>query len=216
MKIEKSDDYTIRAACVTQLLARGFTRASIRHEITLDTSSSGGRADIVVLADAGIAGIEIKSGRDTLDRCETQARQYKRAFDRLLLVADRRHVPLGDYNARPKHWGAVACYDAGALTDIHAHINPIWPINAMGASDDTSPFGMLSLLWANEACVAVASCGVLTKTRCIAIPRGAEHMSLKEIRAQVVKLLRARHLNRWEEAFWRKFDAATPVLGIAA
>ena len=59
------------------LLDAGVPRDAIRHEITLDSSSSDGRADMVVALDRCITGIEIKSGKDTLDRLDSQ--RYFRA-----------------------------------------------------------------------------------------------------------------------------------------
>ena len=53
----KSDDYAIRAAVVALLLAGGVDRAAIRHEITLDTSSSGGRVDLLIAEGEALVGI---------------------------------------------------------------------------------------------------------------------------------------------------------------
>ena len=92
MASSKSKDYDIRAAAVRHLLEHGWGRNCIRHELTLETSSSGGRADLVLLHDAGLVGIELKSACDTLDRCADQARTYGMAFDHRILLIDSRHV----------------------------------------------------------------------------------------------------------------------------
>jgi hypothetical protein len=85
----KSHDFDIRAAIVRELMRHGILRHDIRHEITLDSNSSGGRADIVViLNDAVLAGIEIKSGAESLARCVQRLDAYARAFDAPVFVVD--------------------------------------------------------------------------------------------------------------------------------
>jgi hypothetical protein len=80
-------------AIVRELLAHGIPRRDIRHEITLDSTSRGGRADIVViLSGTVLAGIEIESAFDNLARWVEQLDAYARAFDAPLFVIDERLV----------------------------------------------------------------------------------------------------------------------------
>jgi hypothetical protein len=60
---------------------------------------------------------------------------------------------------------------------------------------------MLSLLWAQEISVVAKS-----SVRHKGIKSAAETMCIKDIRRGVVEQLRMRRLNKWEEAFWKKFD----------
>ena len=76
----RSKDFDVRRAIVRRLLDAGIDRRDIRHELTLDTSSSGGRVDLVVLRDRRLIGIEIKSGGDKLDRLAGQLVAMRRVF----------------------------------------------------------------------------------------------------------------------------------------
>ena len=128
VKQYKTNDLDLRIAVVQQLLAEGLTRRDIRHELTLDSHSSGGRADIIVfgkddrLQKNFIGGIEIKSGRDVLDRCDDQGDSYGRAFDRMIYVIDKRHCQaigdkLGPYSSGRRY--IIYCHDKGGFYRFH-------------------------------------------------------------------------------------------------
>jgi hypothetical protein len=91
MPTTKTKDFDIRAALTKTLIDNGIERRDIRHEIPLDTSSSEGRADMVVLTSQKLFGFEIKSGSDTLDRCDRQMISYAQAFDGYGIISDTKH-----------------------------------------------------------------------------------------------------------------------------
>lgn len=225
-RIVHSNDYDIRALVVRALLDGGIPRDSIRHEITLDSSSSDGRADMVLLFDDRLVGIEIKSGKDTLVRLAEQGPRYAARFDRLVLVADERHraaieaLPYGHFKRHENTLFAGRNTD-GTLTLLPDRWSAGVPIlaggigaAAYGRSRKLCPFSMLQLLWQKEVAAIVGG----SITRHAGIDYCAEIMALRELRKCIAVQLRARQLNRWEEAFWTRFDAPTIAAetGIAA
>ncbi|MDE2342736.1 MAG: hypothetical protein KGL63_04985 [Betaproteobacteria bacterium] len=208
-KTVKSDDYDLRRAIVSKLLAAGIPRSDIRHEITLDTASSGGRADIVLLRDGCLTGFELKSGKDNLDRCKEQKRAYKMAFDRQALLVDERHIKRDEHDCIKNSddlWFDFMIYREGEVYG-KSGITPtcVWP-NHFHRSHSLSADRMLSLLWAPEVCGYFNG-----STRHKTIEAVAEQYSIKEIRKAVVASLRQRRLNRWEKAFWDRFDVVEKV-----
>jgi hypothetical protein len=193
---------------VSHLLEQGFPRGSIRHEIPMDTSSSGGRADIVLLAQERIIGLELKSGKDTLDRCDTQAHTYSMAFDSKILVADRRHLTRDNINFKaPTGWVNFICYSAAeGLTLDYGGACQLLIRASQFPSRSTSAFRMASLLWQVEATNAAAKSSLHCSTRTKAIRSLAEHVPLHALRKLVLAELRERPLNKWEIAFWTRFD----------
>lgn len=229
-KPPRTNDLDLRMLVVNALLTHGVPRDAIRHEITLDSASSDGRADIVVALPRELIGIEIKSGRDTLSRLETQRDQYRRRFDRMCLVVDEWHFPAGDEGQRCGYrlqFGSVALVgrnsDGGVVFSdrsvFGSGLTLPWQDRrpwekAAQATAFQAPTSMLSLLWRDET-YDVAARLVTDKvipptgcnTRCGLIPHLAEHAPIAKLRPLIAEMLRTRQLNRWEEAFWAEFDA---------
>jgi hypothetical protein len=206
-----SKDYDVRAALTRDLLACGIPRSDIRHEITLDTSSSGGRADMVLLRDTAIIGIELKSGSDVLDRCDAQLGAMSKAFDECLVIVDVRIA-----GEKPSYKWLFYRHDLSQFSRDHqidarwsrwVPFSIEWACGPYGSfkSRETSPRGMATLLWAAELS---ALAGPL---RCRALDHIHENVPLKTVRPHVIQALRKRCLNRWEEAFWKRFDQAQQV-----
>lgn len=231
----KTNDYDLRRAVVAALLAGGVARDAIRHEITLDSSSSGGRVDLVIAGDAALFGVEIKSGQDTLSRLAEQSARYRRCFDHVTLVIDARHENADEFGADrawsqdTRAFAAVVVFDeAGRFRDVKDwHYRgvsnaPWFPAvrrqshKLAGTSPSLSAHAMLCLLWQAE----VAAIGEalfpqrVPAARCRAIPKLSEMASLSQLRPLVAAALRRRQLNRWEEDFWRRYD--TDAAGEAA
>lgn len=85
-------EFDIRLAVVDELLAAGIDQKNIRIQIPLDTNSSEGRADIVLLLDGKIFCIELKSGSDKAEKdvLNRQIEPYRRAFDGVGVIVDER------------------------------------------------------------------------------------------------------------------------------
>ena len=178
--------------------------------------------------------IEIKSGKDTLARLPEQRERYGARFDRLCLVIDKRHEPEEREAACVIKFGAVRVFESGALRSgglsVQGHLigwgyapweaQPAWHREH---SARLSPPAMLSMLWAHEAEALAAdlvASGAVPPTqlasRCRLIPYLGEHASIAQLRSRSAAALRARRLNRWEEAFRAKFDALRVETAVAA
>ena len=206
---KRSKDYDVRAAVVAALLERGVPRRDIRHEITLDTSSAGGRADVVVLRDRLIT-IEIKSGSDKLDRLKTQVNRYKRSFDFVKVVADRRHAEaiFNGYSVYGTvYWCGETQQFVGGWYDNLKPCEPMLITSHYGTySSETSVVDVARLLWRNEAVRVSLLLGGPGGTREAAISWMRENARLADVRPLAIKELRNRLPNRWEDAFWKRFD----------
>ncbi|WP_376956438.1 hypothetical protein ABNQ39_00300 (plasmid) [Azospirillum sp. A26] len=224
-KAPKTNDIDLRLAVTRALLDAGVPRDAIRHEITLDSNSSDGRADMVIALDRCITGIEIKSGKDTLDRLDSQRERYGARFDRLCLVLDVRHEPNDGYAMAALGFGVGRVYEGDALRKCQGDFGcsaapwepPGWSDIRRadwGAGERMSPYAMLAMLWAEEVGVVGAD---LVRSGCVPptpldtryrlIPYLAEHASIGQLLPRIAAALRARRLNRWEEAFWARYDA---------
>ena len=195
----KSNDFDIRAAIVASLLEDGVERKCIRHEITLDSSSSGGRADLVILT-RNVLGIEIKSGRDRLDRLKEQFRRYERAFDHAAVVVDQTKEKRLGYARNSTIWD----HDRKAF--VRTWQNSFARPDRYCFSRHTSIVDMARLMWRDEAVDVAWALGERCGTRERAISWMRENATLASMRPLVIRKLRERAPNRWEEAFWQRFD----------
>lgn len=212
----KSNDVDVRLAITRKLLAEGITRRDIRHEITLDTSSSGGRADVVVLHDNAILGIEIKSGKDCLDRADAQLGAYDLAFDTSMLIVDTVHLDVLDKGTFPNSYRHLLyCHEAKQIVQRYWDLKQpkFLPTTIIARrigfnSNQTCVARMGSLLWAEEVSAVTGRMrGIKSNTRCAGLEWIRENAALKQLRPLVVGALRQRVLNSWEKAFWLRFDA---------
>lgn len=228
-KAAKSNDRDLRVAVTTALLSAGVPRAAIRHEITLDSSSSDGRADMVLALNYALAVIELKSGRDTLERLDSQRQRYAARFDRLCLVADVRLVPkergaLKFPSVRLFAEGRLMGRYEGPWENVSSWDDAPWEPEGLrgrrnfGAGERMAPAAMMSMLWADEALSVAADLvqsGVIPPTgghqRYRVIPHTAEHASIAQLRPRIAAALRARRLNRWEAEFWDHYDSIHPA-----
>ncbi len=221
MKNNRTHDFDVRVAVVRALLGLGLPRDAIRHEITLDTSSSDGRADIVLALDHGLVVGEIKSDMDKLDLLERQGARYKRRFDRLAVFHGSRHrdaiekMPFG-----PARWWDAA--HEAEVVDGAVRLKPApWsPLAALieppgrHPSTSLSSFAMLELLHKREIDTVAAKLrfgGPFPRYRAIQLL--GDQAAIAEMRPLIAQALRQRAPNRWEAAFWPRFDALHPAAG---
>lgn len=84
------DEAAVKAQVLSHIRqASGRKKPILTAELTLGTS--GTRADVVVLGDAELIGIEIKTERDSLRRLPSQLEAYSRYFDHVVVVAASCH-----------------------------------------------------------------------------------------------------------------------------
>jgi len=112
----------------------------VRFFDELEMGSS--RADIVMVTEEGLTGVEIKSDADTYARLPRQVRDYDRYFDRNLLVVGSRHAHHAAEHI-PEHWGILVAEREDGRMDFYElrspKPNPKDPLRAQ-----------LKLLWRRE------------------------------------------------------------------
>ncbi len=64
------------------------------------------RADVIMVSEQGIYGLEIKSDADSYTRLESQVKDYDKYFDYNFLVAGSRHGLHAEEHI-PPHWGII-------------------------------------------------------------------------------------------------------------
>ena len=74
------------------------------------------RADVVMVIDNAICGLEIKSDADSYARLKRQVRYYDKYFDYNYVVIGKSHLKHIEEHV-PKYWGIIACYEDEE--DIH-------------------------------------------------------------------------------------------------
>ena len=74
------------------------------------------RADVMMVTDEAIYGLEIKSDADSYARLKRQVKWYDKYFDYNYVVIGRSHLKHIEEHI-PKYWGIIACYEDEE--DIH-------------------------------------------------------------------------------------------------
>lgn len=210
---KQSLDFDIRCCLVNQFIAQGISRSDIRHELTLDSSSSGGRSDMTVFYLGKLHGIEIKSAADTLERLKLQRERYERAFDCVHIVVDKKHIEPAQKIA---YWAEAYCHEKRGLvswnywakdyTDIQLNL-----ANSRSESRETTVISMAHLLWRSETESITDQLGCKRKTRVAGINYIRENTSLAQLRPLIVQTLRQRILSAWESSFWHRYDKLAQV-----
>ncbi|RYE39852.1 MAG: hypothetical protein EOP21_10185 [Hyphomicrobiales bacterium] len=119
----------------------GRRKPILTAELRLGTS--GTRADVAVLADAELIGLEIKTARDSLRRLAVQLEAYSRYFDRVVVVA------------APCHFAELAEMDlcgAWVWGSTDYGLDPF----IVGKTNSVSPLAYLDLLTRQEKKEVVA------------------------------------------------------------
>ena len=83
----------------------------------------GSRADVVMVTETELFGIEIKSDADTYARLESQVRDYDRYFDYNIVVVGSTHA-LHIREHVPEHWGVITVEEEESGLDFYAMRNP--------------------------------------------------------------------------------------------
>ncbi|MCR5467441.1 MAG: sce7726 family protein [Lachnospiraceae bacterium] len=103
------------------------------------------RADIVMVTDDEMIGVEIKSDRDTYDRLTRQVKDYDRFFDRNYVVVGSTHAAHIKEHV-PEHWGIITVEDVDGKLDCYE-------MRAPEISKKMRLTNQLSLLWRSELAV---------------------------------------------------------------
>ena len=68
------------------------------------------RADVMMVTDDAITGLEIKSDADTYTRLKRQIRDYDKYFDYNYVVIGKSHLKHIEEHI-PKYWGVISCFE---------------------------------------------------------------------------------------------------------
>lgn len=74
------------------------------------------RADVMMVIDNAVCGLEIKSDADSYTRLKRQVRYYDKYFDYNYVVIGKSHLKHIEEHV-PKYWGIISCYEDEK--DIH-------------------------------------------------------------------------------------------------
>ncbi len=144
------------------------------------------RVDVALVSNY-LAGFEIKSERDNLDRLPRQRRMYGRIFDYVTLVTTERHVRAAR-KMIPRWWGIWLA----STIDDRIRIEEV-RVGAENTSLD--PMALVQLLWREEARVLLARWGIektRSKTRDDLCRMVVSVIPPSEIRSIVLQTLRQR------------------------
>ena len=107
-------------------------------ELTMGKS----RADIVMVTEEGLIGVEIKSDADTYDRLARQVKDYDRFFDKNYVAVGTSHAHHISEHV-PEHWGIITVERIAGELDFYLLREP-------GNSPKVRLTNQLSLLWRRE------------------------------------------------------------------
>lgn len=82
------------------------------------------RADIVMVTNYGIIGVEIKSDADTYSRLDRQVKYYDRYFDYNILAVGSTHAHHAEEHV-PGHWGIVSIEETNNGIDFYWLREPV-------------------------------------------------------------------------------------------
>ena len=119
-------------------LEQYFGKVRFFEELVMGKS----RADLVLVTEEGLVGVEIKSDADTYQRLERQVKDYDRFFDRNILAAGSSHAMHAEEHV-PEHWGIVIVEEADGKPDFYELRKP-------GISKKMRMTNQLELLWRRE------------------------------------------------------------------
>ena len=91
-----------------------FGKVRILEEKTIGRS----RADVVMVTDSALYGVEIKSDADTYARLKSQVKDYDKHYDFNIIVIGTSHAQH-IYEHVPDYWGIITVEDIGGTPDFY-------------------------------------------------------------------------------------------------
>ena len=143
------DEAAVKAQVLSHIRrASGRRKPILTAELTLGTS--GTRADVAVLADAELIGLEIKTERDSLRRLPSQLEAYARYFDHVVVVA------------APCHFAELEEMDLHGASVWRSAKDGLDPL-VSGQPNSVSPLAYLDLMTRQEKKEVVAKGGATVR-----------------------------------------------------
>jgi hypothetical protein len=180
-------DIDVRQALWRKVLADHIRDPRTRVVSELGVAYGEARVDIAVV-NGRLHGFEIKSDSGTLVRLPSQIEAYNRVFDRVTLVAGRKHID-GLTALIPDWWG-VKIATSGIRNAVH-----FTDLRRASQNPDVEGASLAALLWRDEALAVLTSRGVKgikSKTRPQLAALLANSLSLKELGQAVRDAIKAR------------------------
>jgi hypothetical protein len=180
-------DRDIRSAVHRALWAehRGDETTLIVDELGLCQGAV--RADVAVI-NGSLAGFEIKSDRDTLQRLPRQIEVYGRVFDYVTLVVGKKHARAVKRSI-PRCWGLAVASGSDASVTLETE-------RPARRNTKTDPLSVARLLWREETLVLLRSrgldAGLRSKPRRHLWEALVRELAADDLSAEVRRLLRAR------------------------
>jgi len=145
------------------------------------------RVDVAVV-NSHLAGYEIKSEADTLERLPRQLETYGKVLDHVTLVANSRHIRRLE-DALP-HWcGLMEVIAVDGVPEIRE-------LRPAAANGNLDPYSIAQLLWRDEALAVLRYHGLergfKSKPRSELWRKLVETLSLDDLRVEVRSRLKAR------------------------
>lgn len=182
-------DLDVRLAVRSRLLAEHADEKDTRIVEEMGIWHGSARIDIAVI-NGEIAGYELKSARDTLQRLPNQAKLYCQVFDRVHLVVAERHIKHA-LLAVPIWWGIMLASEVAGRVDLHVH-------RKSEPNPEINPIQVARLLWREEALEILSShgCdrGVRSASRDKVAARLVDSFHPHELSAHVRRTLKDRDL----------------------
>lgn len=180
-------DIDVRVAVRSRLLMEHDGDADTRIVEEMGIWHGSVRIDLAVI-NGELAGYELKSARDTLQRLPSQAKLYSEVFDRVHLVTAEKHLAHAS-DEIPEWWGLMIAHqhEAGVQLQVlrHGERNPA--VDAIQVA---------RLLWREEALSILerydAAKGVRSGTREKIAQRLASALPLPALRDEVRATLKSR------------------------
>ena len=189
--IGKQDELQIKHVALQQWrYERKISRKEIiASEFVLGRNSC--RADIAFYDGSGLAGVEIKSARDSLARLDAQLETYQNCFEQVSLIASERHFP----NVREKVPNTVNLYKVGADSSLSL----VSAASTHSTPDRTASLRLLSNRELRLALRLPANEFTLQRSELI---DQSESLSYEEVRKAVFESF-SKKFSSTSEEFWR-------------
>lgn len=129
------------------------------------------RADVIMVIEDAVVGIEIKSDADTYTRLNTQIKDYDRYFDYNFIVVGTAHAGHVKEHV-PEHWGIITVEEVDGKPDFYMYREAIF-------NDKVEILKKMELLWRPELALLQEKYG---------IPKYA-YLGKDKVRAKIVAFM---------------------------
>jgi len=156
--MSSAEEQQMREAVISWGRSR-WPDARVMHELAI----GGSRIDLAFVTPRSIAGVEIKSSRDTLDRLEGQLKSYFWALPEVWVAFAPKWLPHFQTQIGSRY-GQMMVSD-GAVTEEIQSRNPQYKFKHEPRIDELMTSPLLHLLWVDELRAVSAAFGVKVKSR---------------------------------------------------